>query len=129
MDSYGSLLNLDLICDMSYGVLCIFKCRIELAQLSVLTLSSPYSERPFWLENINISHTVLFLCHLKVFGLEETDNFTHSAIPMPFKGVSLYVMSLKGESGRGSINTRQGWCQVANFRTRSMKYKPCFWYI
>ena len=29
--------------------------------------------------------------------LEETTNFTYSAIPMPFKGVSLCVMSLKGE--------------------------------
>ena len=40
-----------------------------------------------------------FLCHLKMFWLEEIANFTYSAIPtcMPFKGVSLYVMSLKGE--------------------------------
>ena len=99
MDSYGSLLNLDLIFVMSYGVLYIFKCRIQLTQLSLLTLSSPYSERPFWFENIAISRTVLFLCHLNVFGLEETTKFTYSAIPMPFKGVSLYVMSLKGQWG------------------------------
>ena len=101
MNSYSSLLNLDLIFIMSYGVLCIFKCRIQLTQLSILTLSSPYNERPFWLENIAISRTVLFLCHLKVFWLEEIADFTCSTIPMPFKGVSLYVMSLKGECGGG----------------------------
>ena len=57
----------------------------------------------------------------------------YSAIPIPFKGVSLYVMSLKGEcvcvcGGGGGFYKhralRQCWCQVANFRTRSMKYKP-----
>ena len=89
---------------------------------------------PFWLEKIAISHTVLFLCHLKVFVLEETTNFMYSAIPMPFKGVSLCVMSLKGEcvcvcGGGGVYKYRtlwQGWCQIANFRTLSMKYKPFF---
>ena len=29
MDSYGSLLNLDLFFVMFYGVLCIFKCRMQ----------------------------------------------------------------------------------------------------
>ena len=89
-----NLLNLDLIFVMSYGVLCIFKCRIQLTHLSLLMLSSQYSEKPFW-----ISHTVLFLCHLKVCWLEEIANFTCSAVPtcMSFKGVSLYVMSLKGK--------------------------------
>ena len=103
MDSYGSLLNLDLIFVMSYGVLCIFKYRIQLTQLSLLALSSQYIERPFWLKKIINSRKVLFLCHLKVFWLEEIANFTYSSIPtcMPFKGISLYVMSLKGECGGG----------------------------
>ena len=66
---------------------------------------------------------------LKVFWLEEIANFTYSAIPtcMLFKGVSLYVMSPTGEWGGGVYKhraLRQGRCQIANFRTRSMKYKP-----
>ena len=64
MDSYGSLLNLDLIFVISYGVLCIFKCRIQLTQLSLLTLSSPYlNDRFVWGKN---------------------RYFTYSAIHMPF---------------------------------------------
>ena len=90
--------------------------------------------RVFWLEEIvNFTYSAIpmpFKGVLRVIWLEEIANFTYSAIPtrMPFKGVSLYVMSLKGEWGWGAVykhrDLRQGRCQIANFRTRGMKYKP-----